>query len=288
VLNKQKLRSFVAKVKNHPRPGRLMLAYLLKHTGLCRLLCIQRKNYRLRFHAASLPSALWADPKGWNKDSEVLERILKPGDVYIDVGANVGHLAIEAALPVGSAGQVYAFEGHPRVCAYLRENVALNRLSNVRIAQIAIGDTVGWARVSDYHADDMNEVASDGPIEVLLLPLDLIFSRLSPTLLKVDTEGYEWFVFQGARSLLQRTSFVYFEVWDQHLHKHGLQFSHLYEILRVSGLTIGEVSVEGVREVARDQSFKANTNLLAYRCATDLQSRTGWNVIAQELVNEQK
>jgi len=280
VLNKQKLRSFVAKVKNHPRPGRLMLAYLLNSTGLCRLLYIQRKNYRLRFHAASLPLALWADPKGWNKDSEVLERILKPGDVYVDVGANIGHLAIEAALLVGSAGQVYAFEGHPRICAYLRENVALNRLSNVRTAQIAIGEAVGWARFSDYHADDMNEVASSGPIEVLMLPLDLILSELSPTLLKVDTEGYEWFVFQGAKSLLQRTSFVYFEVWDQHLHKHGLWFSQLYEMLHDSGLTIGEICAEGVGEVTKDKSFETNTNLLAYRCATELRSRTGWQVIA--------
>ena len=279
MLNKQKLRSFVAKVKNHPRPGRLMLAYLLNSTGLCRLLYIQRKNYRLRFHAASLPLALWADPKGWNKDSEVLERILKPGDVYVDVGANIGHLAIEAALLVGSAGQVYAFEGHPRICAYLRENVALNRLSNVRTAQIAIGEAVGWARFSDYHADDMNEVTSSGPIEVLMLPLDLILSELSPTLLKVDTEGYEWFVFQGAKSLLQRTS-VYFEVWVQHLHKHGMRFSQLYEMLHDSGLTIGEICAEGVGEVTKDKSFETNTNLLAYRCATELRSRTGWQVIA--------
>jgi FkbM family methyltransferase len=288
LFGKQKLASFVVKVKNHPHPGRLILAYLLKHSGFCKLLYIQRKNYRLRFHAASLPLALWANPRGWQRDSEVLERILKPGDVYIDVGANIGHLAIEAALLVGTAGQVYAFEGHPRVCAYLRENVALNRLTNVRIAQLAIGETVGWAHFSDYHADDMNQVVSNGSIEVIMLPLDLIFSELSPTLLKVDTEGYEWFVFQGAKSLLQRTSFVYFEVWDRHLDKHGLRFSQLYDVLHDSGLTIAEISGEGVREVSKDMSFEKNTNLLAYQRATELQSRTGWNVIAQELVNEQK
>jgi len=205
----------------------------------------------------------------------------------VDVGANIGHLSIEAALLAGSAEQVYAFEGHPRICAHLRENVALNRLSNVRIAQIAIGDTGGWARFSDYHADGMNEVASDGPTEVLMLPLDLILSELPLTLLKVDTEGYEWFVFQGAKSLLQRTS-VYFEVWVQHLHKHGMRFSQLYEMLHDSGLTIGEICAEGVGEVTKDRSFETNTNLLAYRCATELRSRTGWQVIAQEVVSEHK
>jgi hypothetical protein len=95
-----------------------------------------------------------------------------------------------------------------------------------------------------------------------MLPLDLIFSELSPTLLKVDTEGYEWFVFQGAKSLLQRTSFVYFEVWDRHLDKHGLRFSQLYDVLHDSGLTIAEISGEGVREVSKDMSFEKTLSCL--------------------------
>ena len=133
----------------------------------------------MRRHHPSLFGLIRRDGKQTGRQ---WERVFKPSEVYVDVGANIGHLSIEAALLAGSAEQVYAFEGHPRICAHLRENVALNRLSNVRIAQIAIGDTGGWTRFSDYHADDMNRVDSRSPIAVLMLPLDLILSELSLTL----------------------------------------------------------------------------------------------------------
>ncbi|MDW8320126.1 MAG: FkbM family methyltransferase, partial [Armatimonadota bacterium] len=108
------------------------MARLLVWSGLCRFWYIPRDGYRLRFYPSSVSMALWEYPEGWRQDSKVLRQLLRPGDVYIDVGANIGHLALEAAQCVGEAGQVYAFEAHPTIAQYLRENVQLNRFSNVR------------------------------------------------------------------------------------------------------------------------------------------------------------
>jgi FkbM family methyltransferase len=240
---------------------------------------IRRENYRLRFHPTSLSCALWESPEGWNRDSYIIRSILRERDTFVDVGANIGHLSIEAGLIVGERGHVYAFEAHPRIAMYLRENVAINRLNNVNIAQIAIGDIVGWVGFSERYSDDQNEVTHAGPIHVLMLPLDLLLPNAQVTLLKVDTEGYEWYVFKGAESLLKRTSFVYFEVWKKHMEKHGLSFAAVFDLLSHAGFHMGEYRDGALHLVTRETEFDINTNLLAYRSEQDLVERTGWRIL---------
>ena len=62
---------------------------------------IQRTGYLLKFHPASLAMALWVDPHDRHLDSETIRALLTEGDSYVDVGANIGHLTIEATLVVG-------------------------------------------------------------------------------------------------------------------------------------------------------------------------------------------
>ena len=62
---------------------------------------------------------------------------LKPGMMFIDIGANIGVFTLPAALKVGLAGSVIAIEPSPRVFPSLEHNVSLNGLSNVRSIQCA-------------------------------------------------------------------------------------------------------------------------------------------------------
>ena len=76
----------------------------------------------------------------------VLLTLLRPGDVFLDIGANVGMATLTGARAVGSSGQVIAFEPNPQVAAVLTESVRRNRLNNVTIHAAAFGPRVGRFR----------------------------------------------------------------------------------------------------------------------------------------------
>jgi FkbM family methyltransferase len=76
-----------------------------------------------------------------------LRRFLKPGDVFLDVGANIGEMTLYAAKHVGPSGIVYAFEPIPHLAARLAKNVMLNRFKNVHIVRRGVSDASGEAAI---------------------------------------------------------------------------------------------------------------------------------------------
>jgi FkbM family methyltransferase len=77
----------------------------------------------------------------WEPDlAAFLRRRLRPGDLFVDVGANVGCMTALAAKVVGTGGAVVAIEASPNVLDELRETVARNRLTNVRLVGAAASD----------------------------------------------------------------------------------------------------------------------------------------------------
>lgn len=75
--------------------------------------------------------------------SAFLKHVLRPNDVYVDVGANLGAHAIHAGLYVGPGGTVVAFEPNPAVARDLRTNAALNGLKNLVLHQLAVAEEEG-------------------------------------------------------------------------------------------------------------------------------------------------
>lgn len=138
----------------------------------------------------------------WEPDvSHVIEQNLKIGDVFVDIGANVGYDTLLASARVGAAGRVVAIEASPRTYALLQRNLALNpTATNVRAVNVAVSDRPG--RLDLYERDEGNigaatTVASRGGTlmaSVDALPLDGILGaeeigRLR--LIKMDVEGAE-------------------------------------------------------------------------------------------------
>lgn len=260
------MRSKLEILRQQPRPGRFLLSRLARASGLWRLVRIRRDGYVLRLHPAALSLSLWVDGKDRPTDSRVVKSLLSPGDVYVDVGANIGHLAIEAALAVGPSGTVFAFEPHPKIAQFLRENVRLNGLRNVMVAQAAVGDRFGWIWLSDRRADDQNAVSFEsGDLRVPLVTLDELLEGRRVRLLKVDVEGFEKFVFAGARRTLERVDYIYFEVQDSMYRAAGYTFGELHDFLSTYGFEIGAVDGDRLRSVSRDETFQDCVNLLAFR-----------------------
>lgn len=142
---------------------------------------------------------------------------LQPGSVVIDVGANLGEWTMPFARKVGAAGRVLAIEPAPRSAAALESTLAANALSQAEIVHCAIGDHDG---TTDFAVPVVTSARTDtgaariGPagaghdaLQVPLRSLDSLaaerdFARLD--LIKIDVEGHERRVLDGAAAILDR------------------------------------------------------------------------------------
>ena len=130
-------------------------------------------------------------------ETELLLGMLQPGDVMVDVGANIGYFSVIAAAQVGEAGAVVAFEPDPRNCELLRRNVTHNGLAaRVEIVEagLAATDAPGDLYLSEDNFGDHQIFAADDTRDsvpvTLLHGASYLQSRVQRIdLLKVDTQG---------------------------------------------------------------------------------------------------
>jgi FkbM family methyltransferase len=149
----------------------------------------------------------------------VIQRFVGNGDIVYDVGANLGYVSLVLAKRVGAQGQVIAFEPVPQTFALLKENVALNKLSNIKLLNVAAAERSGEAliRMTDnlavssmvWHRND--PMAKELSIKTRAID-DLVNAGeiAAPSFVKVDVEGAEGLVFRGMRETLARTRPVLF------------------------------------------------------------------------------
>ena len=148
-------------------------------------------------------------------ETAVFRRLLRPGMVVVDVGAHVGYFALTSASPVGPGGAVYAFEPDPHNFALLTANVDVNRATNVVCVPKAVSSRSGRATLfqdrSNHGAHTLAEANIEtrlgGRTDVDTVSLDEYFGGLGDgrvSLIKLDTQGAEGLVIEGARGLLER------------------------------------------------------------------------------------
>src|ERR1700757_2532255 len=94
---------------------------------------------------------IYAFRDNYEPELAYLERVLSPGRVFVDAGANFGIYTLFASKIVGEAGRVISFEPSTRVFPVLRRNITLNGCKNVSAVPIALTDKTGRARLY-YHA----------------------------------------------------------------------------------------------------------------------------------------
>jgi len=126
--------------------------------------------------------------------------LLRPDDLFLDVGANIGSYTVLAAGAVGA--NVIALEPVDAAFLTLESNIALNRLAGrVSAYQMGASDHVGTLRFTS-NLDTVNHVVSAderGPsVAVQVTTIDILCATRVPQVIKIDVEGHEKYVLQGA------------------------------------------------------------------------------------------
>ena len=146
-----------------------------------------------------------------------LERTIEPGDVVVDVGANVGLFTLRMAWLTGPRGRVFAFEPNPAVRSLLEDNVALNYVTWVRVSDVAAADAAGRRRLhvttrfqgnsslvsknAWYERHFLVDRVESCDVEVGRLD-DLLPDDVRFRLIKIDVEGAEPDVLAGLERIL--------------------------------------------------------------------------------------
>lgn len=143
--------------------------------------------------------------------------LLQPGEVFFDIGSNIGFYTTHMAKMVGPEGLVLSFEPNPRTRTALVRNVARNALDNVHILPVAVGAESsqamflagrehGLSRLQNLNADHdgLGDVDAELTVDVVALDdIDLDLGGRSLAGLKIDIEGPELFALRGARWLIE-------------------------------------------------------------------------------------
>lgn len=139
----------------------------------------------------------------------VMKAALRAGDSFADVGSSIGLMAVYASTLVGPDGLVYAYEPDPVTYEILLDNIRLNNAKNVRPSNLAIGSAAGHRRIYLRARGAASLVPprnlTSAGVSVQLDTLDRILPPEGPSrirLIKVDVEGWELEVLDGAKRLL--------------------------------------------------------------------------------------
>lgn len=218
------------------------------------------------------------------QETALLKAILKPGAVFVDVGANWGYFSLLAAHLVGAAGRVVALEPHPALFRALEANLAANGPRRAKALAVAASESAGIVTLSGHDPKAGNRGTSsllsrsedDGErYEVRAARLDEVLDAEGvgdTDLVKIDVEGAEEMVLRGMEGLARHRHRRVLVELHPSLHPDGAALvRRVGDVLRAAGYRGWQVdfSASAARRAAR-RRFDARTLLTPIDASADV------------------
>lgn len=277
-----KIGVYLNTIRSQKHPLLFLAGKFMLLTGLNRYKVFSFEGYRIRFSNSAMGLSIFMNKNDREEERQLLKDILRPGDNFIDIGANIGTLTIPAAICCEN-GKVISIEAHPHTYDLLKENIALNRLGNIAAINKAMGNKSGKITFSNISSDDQNKITKEKEgIQVDMLPLDSLEELKGideVALLKIDVEGFEKFVLEGADKTLDITQAVYLEVWDSNFKYYDYAVADIILLLKEKGFSLFRFLKADVISPLKD-NFTAATceNILAVKDPAWLTGRTAYQI----------
>lgn len=195
---------------------------------------------------------------------ELIKNNLREGDVFIDIGANIGYFTVIASPIVSSSGKVYSFEPDRENFSLLQKNILANGFKNVISVKQAVSDVSGKSKLflSKYNMGDHRTYDPEASrfyseeikyafdqhtledrrefIEVGSVTLDEYFRNQYPNcFIKIDVQGAEGAVLRGARALFTNApqATVVMEFWPNGMKLFGIGADETFNMLKQYGFS---------------------------------------------------
>lgn len=195
----------------------------------------------------------------WEADlSRFFTRRIRPDLRFVDIGANFGYFTclVGAGIGAGGSGRVWAVEPNPRLVKLLRANVAINwSMCPVDIAPVALGGGTGTVQLcvpGDRAANGSLTVPADAqPGELVEVPMrrldDLVPPGTAVDLVKLDVEGHEYGVLEGARRVIAESPQVeiVMEWSSRQMVDAGYSIAAMLRLVDELGLQVAHVPQDG-------------------------------------------
>lgn len=220
----------------------------------------------------------------WERNStDLFQRMIRPGDTVLDLGANLGVYTLLAARAVGPTGQVHGFEPNSRYAGLVARSLAVNGFTgHAQVHQAAVGETAGVAALRfswDWGGGGHLALGAEGPADgqeiqpCPVVALDELFDdpAFRVHVMKLDIEGAEARALRGMWRLLERSPEVrlMFEFAPQMLNGHGVPPAEMIHLLQELDFHFWEIGKGARLDAVSAESLASSTeglrNLLAAR-----------------------
>lgn len=206
----------------------------------------------------------------WNFDSEldmlkIIQQRLKPGNTYVDIGANFGLHALYAAALLNNEGNIYAFEPLPQNISILKKNISLNKFSNINIFQGAVSNSTDEYLNFYFPEETFLQTGALRPgtstsnmLQVKNYRLDEVAAKWEKPaqLIKIDVEGAEMDVLLSGKELLSKWHpDLLIEVHGFALPEFGYSSQELLQFLHQLGYVEERIQISGHSREDYFQSF---------------------------------
>jgi len=213
----------------------------------------------------------------------IVEKIIKKGDICLDIGANIGFYTCYFAALVGDKGKIVAFEPAAQTFKRLSENVKMNGFSNVKLINKGMGLGEMEAFLNYNESSFCEGTASikftDGRSiqeRVKLSSLDRLLAdgELSkPDFVKIDVEGFQREVFLGGKDFFQDNGpIIMVELKENDKEEMG----GVEEIIRNYGFSIYEIQKHGLKECHDTVKAGKRNFILAKKSSHHYERLTGF------------
>jgi FkbM family methyltransferase len=199
-----------------------------------------------------------------NETLSLIKKIIKPGDVIFDIGANIGQYSVFMSKCLADSGIIYAIEPYKKNIQLIEKNIATNKVSNVSVHQIAIAEVSGPTilRVySDYAYNsllliDRKKLLREEMVEGQTLDDFVEKNRITRIdLIKIDIEGFELSAFKGAVKTLKKLKpAIITEIQPLNMKALGIGRQDILDYLSALGYNAFLITDRGLRQATEPLS----------------------------------
>lgn len=193
---------------------------------------------------------------------QLIRKIVKPGNVVLDIGANVGFYSVFFSETAGENGRIYSFEPDPENFRHLKKEIGNQR--NVTAIQKAIGSKTGTTTLytSRLLNVDHRSYATDdylGKLQAEQISVDdFVDGKFKVDFIKMDIQGFEAEVFRGMKKTIAANNNVmlFSEFWPYGLQQAGSSAAEFFQLISDEGFIVYQTRRGDLVKMTREEAEK--------------------------------